>query len=632
MLLYNPNELSDEVLALLQELAKEYPLKTEGEGKKLNFLSSENKEKLSVKINDNEIFIEYGKISAAARGVAYALAGEEADEILDFDTYAVLYDCSRNPILTTEYAAHWFRRLALLGYNMMMLYTKDAYQLPGETYFGYMRGAYSQEEIKEMDKVAKALGIEMIASIQALGHLEPILRWPAYGEVKDTDNVIMVDHKKSYKLIRKMLDFWSEALSSRRIHIGMDETHDLGRGRFQDIHGQQNPFDLYNRHLRRVCDICNELELKPMIWSDMYFRLGNENQSYYDLNTKIPQEVKDAIAPEAQLVYWDYYHKEEDFYRKMLQLHDDLGEKPVVMASGVWTWVKLWYDHYTTVSTVRPCIKACRKEGVKELIYTMWGDDGGYCDFDSAFAGLAWAADEAFNGQSDDDRIEKLFEAIFSTSYKRQLIASELNLLVEESDCDDEAWLLKFNGPGPWLLNASMALWDDPLMGIVWHEYKAYRRNIWEEYLPQLKKIMEELNPYRSSDWNAGHINHAWNCANLLYLKTEYRLQLLKAYKEKNTAKLELLSKAENDRIIAAIDALNISFRKQWLRSYKYDGLEVMQIKLGGLKERYKECANRIQELLQNKIQNIPELEIKPKTVGGRETRYRMVATGGWFI
>ena len=31
-----------------------------------------------------------------------------------------------------------------MGYNMEMLYTKDAYQLPGETYFGYMRGAYSQ--------------------------------------------------------------------------------------------------------------------------------------------------------------------------------------------------------------------------------------------------------------------------------------------------------------------------------------------------------------------------------------------------------------------------------------------------------------------------------------------------------
>ena len=629
-LVYDPSQLSPDLIALLRELGQEFPIHDGGSGLKLSFEKVEDEERLSVQPSPQGVHIIYGKLAGAARGLGYALSGSAAEERLDFRTYAVLFDCSRNPVLTVKHAQHWLRRLALLGYNMMMLYTKDAYQLPGETYFGYMRGAYGMDEIKQMDAVAQNLGIEMIASIQALGHLEPVLRWPAYAEVKDTDNVILVDHEKSYELIGKMLQFWSDALSSRRIHIGMDETHDLGRGRFQDLYGKQEAFDLYNRHLRRVCDICNDLQLKPMVWSDMYFRLGNKDLSYYDTNTVIPPEVKAAIAPEAQLVYWDYYHRDEEFYRTMLQLHSDLGKQPVVMASGIWTWVKLWYDHAITTATVRPCLQACRKEGVEEIIYTMWGDDGGYCEFDSAFAGLAWAADEAFNRGSDEERLEKFFQGIFGTSYRRQLVASDLNLVVPGEGLSDK--MRQRHGAVPQRLNAAMALWDDPLMGIVWHEYKAYNDQVWENHLPVLQNIMDELNPYRSSDWNAGHIDHAWQCANLLKLKIEYRLQLLEAYKKRDHRSLEALAQAKTDGMLAAIEAFCQSFRRQWLRSFKYDGMEVMQIKMGGLKERYRECRQRIKELIEGKIENIPELEAEPDAFGGQETRYRMVATASWFI
>ncbi|NLF92547.1 MAG: beta-N-acetylhexosaminidase [Oligosphaeraceae bacterium] len=629
-LTYQPERVAPEIVTLLQELSVEYPIAPNAAGLLLEFVPVNNPATLRVTRTAGGIRIEYGKTAAAARGIGYALSGTEAAEDLCFQTYAILYDCSRNPVLTVKHAQRWLRRLALLGYDMMMLYTKDAYQLPGETYFGYMRGAYSIAEIQAMDQVAQRLGVEMIASIQALGHLEPILRWPAYAGVKDTDNVIMVDNEDSYRLIGKMLGFWSEALTSRRIHIGMDETHDLGRGRFQDLHGKQDAFDLYNRHLKRVCAICNDLKLQPMVWSDMYFRLGNKNLSYYDLQTNIPQAVKEAIAPEAQLVYWDYYHRDEDFYRQMLQLHRGLGQKPVVMASGIWTWVKLWYDHEITTATVRPCLRACRKEGVQEVIYTLWGDDGGYCEFDSAFAGLAWAADEAFNGQSDDERIENFFAGVFGTSYRRQLLASDLTITVRDTDMSPE--MAKRHGMPPWRLHAPCALWDDPLMGIVWHEYKAFNSKVWENYAADLRVLVEKLSPYRISDRSAGYIDHAWHCANTLLLKVELRLQLLAAYKTRDRHALSAIQGAKIDAVISALDGLNDSFRRQWLRSYKYYGLEVMQIKLAGLKERYRETSRRIGELLAGEIDSIPELEAEPETLGSTDTRYRMAATGSWFI
>lgn len=618
-LIWKRQETDLELHSLLTTLADEYPLSESGEGQKLIFIKDGNPETLNVAASAEGWQITYGSVIAAARGIAYALAATPAEEKLEFKMFGILLDCTRNAIITVEHFKHWLRRLALMGYNVAMLYTKDAYQLPGETYFGYQRGAYSMEEIREIDAYAAKLGIEMIASIQALGHLEPILRWNAYAKVRDTANVIMVDEPESYILLEKMLRFWSEALGSRRIHLGMDETHDLGRGRYMDKFGYERPFDMYNRHLKRLCGMCEKFRLKPIIWSDMYFRLGNPNQDYYDPNTVIPEDVKAAIAPEAELCYWDYYHRDQAFYADWIGRHRDLNKEPL-MGSGIWTWSRMWYDHEQTVSTVKPCIDACRKTGLKEIFFTMWGDDGSYCEFDSAFAGMAWAADYAFNSQPDEERTSKLYRAVMGTDYQLQLTAGELEISYFHEN--GKSW---FDVP------AASVLWDDPLMGIIWHEMRHYNKEIWSDVVSKLKTTRDKIAPYRD-DFKAGHIDHAWNICNTLIAKLEFRIELLRAYHENDRSALKKLQTEGVPAVIAAIEALNASFRVQWYRSYKSWGLEVMQIKLAGLRERYREIERQIGEYLDGCKTSFPELEQNPETNGCIITPYRLVATGSWFI
>ncbi len=305
---------------------------------------------------------------------------------------------------------------------MVMLYTEDTYQLPEEPYFGYLRGGYSLEEMREIDAYASGLGIEMIGCIQTLGHLEHIIRWHAFPN--DSERVLLVDDDRTYALIGKMLDFWGKAFKSRRIHVGMDETHDLGRGRFMDLHGYERGFDIFNRHLGRVNEMCKERGLNPIIWSDMYFRMGNKELSYYDKSTVIPEDVRKKIPSNVTLCYWDYYHRDQEFYEDWIQRHRALGFDPH-MGSGVWTWVCMWYDHEQTVNTVTPCLNACRKEKVSEVYFTMWGDNGAYCDYDSSLAGLAWAADLAWGGKGADETVAPVFEAVCGASYREQITASE---------------------------------------------------------------------------------------------------------------------------------------------------------------------------------------------------------------
>jgi hexosaminidase len=89
------------------------------------------------------------------------------------------------------------------------------------------------------------------------------------------------------------------------------------------------------------------------------------------------------------------------------------------MASGVWTWRHFWYDKTITHNTVGPCIKVCRNTNVKQLFFTTWGDDGAYCEFDSALAGLAWSAGKVYlNGEEiDTKKLSQRFAVICGAVY-----------------------------------------------------------------------------------------------------------------------------------------------------------------------------------------------------------------------
>ena len=91
----------------------------------------------------------------------------------------------------------------------------------GSLPFRYMRGAYSWEELHGLDGFATMFGIQLIPHIQTLGHMEQILQWPAYGNLKDTKSILLAGFEESYTLLRKVLNTIKSTFSSGIVHIGM---------------------------------------------------------------------------------------------------------------------------------------------------------------------------------------------------------------------------------------------------------------------------------------------------------------------------------------------------------------------------------------------------------------------------
>ena len=602
------------LIPALRALAAQYDVLRESDatGIPLAFHQEDDLDGPVVAREDGRAVVRYATPAHALRGLGSLISGlvhegETVREQLPFSSFGVMIDCSRNAVMKPDHIKRWMNQLALLGYNTVMLYTEDTYALPEEPYFGYLRGRYTAEDLQDLDQHAAALAIELIGCIQTLGHLETMFKWSPYWEIKDTPSILLVDHERTYALIDKMLAQHARVYRSRRIHIGMDETHDLGRGRFMDLFGHERGYTLFNRHLARVVELCKKHGLQPMLWSDMYFRMGNPTQDYYAPETRIPDDVKQAIPAEAQLVYWDYYHEDQGFYEDWIQRHRHLGHEPV-MASGIWTWGgHFWYAHHKTLANVPPCVRACKRTGVKELFFTLWGDDGAYCEFDSALAGLAYAAELAASGDGPvhEKTLAQRFHAVCDADW---------DLVIQAAGIQTD-------------IHPASLFWDDPLLGIYWKNECLKGPEHWTRVLRQFNRALRRLKAGRDQE---APIDFAHWCVATKYLRAiiKFRLALDTAYATRDTTALAKLQ-GQARRMPRLLEDCNQSFRRQWMRRNRPEGFETIQNRIGARKQRWLELATRIDELIAGHIDSIPELDEESTHPLTLYTRWRDVVSGG---
>ncbi|NLN48488.1 MAG: beta-N-acetylhexosaminidase [Clostridiales bacterium] len=317
-----------------------------------------------------------------------------------------MFDVSRNAVLTVNSIKNLLRKMSIMGLNMVMLYAEDTYTIEGNPYFGYMRGKYTYNELKECDDYADKLGIEIIPCIQTLAHLKQALKWSYAENIKDTDDILLVGNKKTYEFIEQMITSAAAPFRSKRIHIGMDEAHDLGLGKYLTENGFRRRFDIMNEHLGKVLEITSAHKLKPMFWSDMYFRLASKTGRYYDLESKIPEDVIKNVPENVQLVYWDYYNVDKKTYIDMINAHNRF-ENDVVFAGGTWTWAGNCINYNKTIAATNPALEACKEKGIKEVFTTFWGDNGAETNVFFGLLGLQLFAEHGYSEVLDLDKLKR---------------------------------------------------------------------------------------------------------------------------------------------------------------------------------------------------------------------------------
>ncbi len=589
----------EELRAGLREIMAQFPKRfAQGRGcKELRFEKNASGPARLAVAKARDLTVRYTRPIDAFRALG-RLMGEASgagsfSESPPFDTLGVMVDVSRNGVLLPGAFRALLRRLALMGINMAMLYTEDTYEIPGEPFFGYLRGRYTAEELKQLDDYASLFGIEMMPCIQTLAHLAQILQWPAFEKVRDTEQVLIAEEPATYALIEKMIRAASAPFRSKRIHIGMDEAAGIGSGRYKQLHGEKPAFEILNGHLARVRDICSSLGLKPMIWSDMYFRLGSKTHGYYDKECVIPPEVASRIPTGVQLVYWDYYHLDKDFYCDWIERHRALGSEPLV-AGGIWTWNRFWAALPFSFTVTDACMAACREKGVREVFMTMWGDGGMECDVFSALPGLQRFAELAWTGAADAAAIRANFVGSCDADLDDWVRASGLDGV---PDLKDPA--RSNSNASKWLL------WQDPLLAYL--DPNVDTRKLRAHY----EAVARDLAAAARKGGEGARLAFPAALASALALKAPLRSDLAAAYAAGDRTRLRKAVGEDIPRLRKAVRTLWKRHRDLWFSLYKPFGWEVIDRRYGGLVARLDTVSERLRGFLSGKIESIPELEVK---------------------
>jgi len=481
-----------------------------------------------------------------------------------------------------------FRKMALLGLNACLFYMEDTYELTEHPYFGHMRGRYSKIELKELDAYAQTLGIELIPCIQTLGHLASHLRWDAAAKYKDTATVLLAEAGETYALIDDMLKTVSACFTTRRIHIGMDETSALGTGSYLRKNGYKDRRDIYFAHLEKVKAMVLSYSLEPMMWSDMFFRMAGEHlPGFEDFDTRVTftEEYREKTPKGVRQVFWDYYHGEQSFYEINIDKHRALfGEDPL-FAGGVWCWSGHCPLYSRSLEFSLPALDACRSKGIGQVFATVWG--GNDLSLIMSLPGLAWYADYDYRGGFDLDSVKESFRyACGGVSYDSLMLCE----LPQHPD-------------GSKLSLTTALLYNDPLLGLA-------DRHI--QNLPLGEYYREVTRRLEADTSDKGIFAPSWEVilrlSSLLENKADFGLRLKAAYDRADRDTLAALP-AECDVILQKLAAFRSAHRNAWMLLNKPFDWAVYDLRYGGLAARFDTVKEVLEQYLSGSLASIPELE-----------------------
>ena len=595
-----PRELSSQVCEVLADLGLEPSLDASVS------LSVSEGDALTVSGTKDDITVTYSRRCELFRALSmlrrFRDTGEPIRESAAYETLCYMIDESRNAVTNMKEIRPFIRTLAALGYDSMMLYTEDTFELPGYEYFGHMRGRYTERELREIDEYASSFGIEVIPCVQTLAHLAAAIRWPGLGEHKDNADTLLVGDERTYDYVRAVLAQCRRCFRSDRIHIGMDEAVGIGRGRYMDLHGYVHPLKIMTEHLARVRELCIEHGYRPMMWSDTFFREAFGN--YYVKEGEWDREFLAALPRDVDMVYWDYYHDDTELLDSMMRLHRDMGCR-TVFAGGGRKWDGIATNNTRSLTVSRAQLDYCDKYGVRDVIITAWGDCTAEASIWSAMPTAILFAERGYRHSATEEELDLRSREVFELPFE-SLIAFDLpNRLPGKSvNVNNAAKYLLFNDPLERLMDCHM---DGATVA---DAYRAHARTL---------HALE-----------GGRFGYAFRAlallCDVLAEKSDLGRRLYAAYTAGDRKEIAEIS-ASLPRIADGVSLFLRAHREQWYRENKTFGFAAQELRLGGLRERLLSIHERLEDYLRVNIDRIEELEYAPLPhIIGYEEKYVYLA------
>ena len=322
-------------------------------------------------------------------------------------------DLSRGPVPTLEFQKKQIRTFAAYKMNVYSPYFENTMQYASNPLPALPGGSISKADAEALVAYAKQYHVTIVPEQEAFGHLHHVLTWQEYAHLAEVPGggVLAPGEAGSLALIKQWFTELAAVFPGPFLHIGADETFELGQGKTADEVKQRGLGAVYIDFLMKIHAELAPLHRRLLFWGDVAM---NDP-------ALVPRLPKDMVA-----VAW-HYEPEEDF-SKWLDPYTKAGLETWV-SPGVNNWSRVYPNNNVALKNIQGFVAAGQKAGSTGVLNTIWNDDGEGLFAEDWYGVLFGAAAGWQQGSTDIGEFQKNYGKVFHGDATGDLDQAQLALM-----------------------------------------------------------------------------------------------------------------------------------------------------------------------------------------------------------
>ena len=274
-------------------------------------------------------------------------------------------DFARGPLPTVEFQKKQIRTIAAYKLNLYSLYFQHTMEYTAIPLMAPPGGTFTQAQARELVAYAARYHVTIIPEQEAFGHLHYLLNWEQYVALGETPHgdVLAPGQAEALKLTHGMFTELAGIYPGPFLHIGADETSDLGKGQTKPQVDARGIGAVYLDYLQRIVTDLQPLHRKLLFWGDIAMH-----------DPELVKQLPDSFKRNTIAVAWEYNPHPTGYAPWITPFTNAHIETWV--APGINNWSRVYPNYNYGLFNMQQFTVQGQQLGATGQLNTIWDDDG----------------------------------------------------------------------------------------------------------------------------------------------------------------------------------------------------------------------------------------------------------------